>query len=86
MQLADAWWNFGELRKGEARDARMLRAGHWYQQVAAAPQVGLNKLKLEKRFQALIEVEQRHRLLQAKRMLRPSDRGGTNELWTDATP
>jgi len=57
LKLADAWWDLAQTRKGEEKDALMLRAGQWYK--AALPDVSssLEKVKAEKRLAEVAQIE-----------------------------
>ncbi len=47
-KLADAWWDLAETRKGDEKDAMLVRAAYWYKK--ALPGIGgLAKAKTDKR-------------------------------------
>jgi hypothetical protein len=82
--LADAWWQLAKSRKGKDRDALLVHAGHWYDQVLKT-QAGLAKLKIDQRLSELADVRERHRLSQAERTLHVEN-VKPDALWSDAAP
>lgn len=56
MKVADAWWDMGQLARGNEREGALWRAGVWYQEVAAGPQAAAQSAKLEKRQQGLAKL------------------------------
>lgn len=57
VALADAWWDLAQSRKGEERNAWLLRAGHWYKLAAAGTASAILKDKIAQRLPAIDRVE-----------------------------
>jgi formylglycine-generating enzyme required for sulfatase activity len=55
MKLADAWWELAEKAKGRERECLFLRAGYWYEEVAAGPEAGENSTKIDLRRKVLFK-------------------------------
>ena len=53
MKLADAWWDLAQKAHDQERDCMLVRAGYWYEEVAAGPEAGQYSTKLDLRRQAL---------------------------------
>jgi hypothetical protein len=50
LKLADAWWDLAANKAGELEpDALRLRAGYWYKQLPSEANIGLLRMKIEKR-------------------------------------
>ena len=49
VKLADAWYDLGQARSGEARDRMLARAGTWYERAKTMTAAGLMQLRIDKR-------------------------------------
>ena len=56
LQVADAWWDLGSGAQGADREALWLRAAYWYRQLAGEANVGLTRMKIQKRLAAVEEI------------------------------
>jgi hypothetical protein len=59
IRLADAWWELGKARNGEAGAVLLLRAGYWYDRARGKLSSGLDRLRAEKRLEESVEVRSR---------------------------
>jgi WD40 repeat protein len=57
VELADAWWEAAKSAVSDEKDAYQRRARHWYQ-AALTELSGLQKIKVEKRLEALADVDE----------------------------
>ncbi len=54
--LADAWWDVGEESRGADRDAFRARGGYWYSRALASGVTGLNRIRVEKRYEEVAKL------------------------------
>jgi hypothetical protein len=60
VELADAWWELGEARRGEAKRPLMLHAGTWYQAALPEAQMSVLNAKIQTRLKAIAELGEAH--------------------------
>jgi formylglycine-generating enzyme required for sulfatase activity len=53
MKLADRWWDRAEKASGRERECMLVRAGYWYEEVAAGPEAAQYSSTLDLRRRAL---------------------------------
>jgi hypothetical protein len=57
VNLADAWWDLGQLRRGPQRTQLLRHAAAWYEKAHEAVQGGLLRTKIEKRLDEIADLE-----------------------------
>jgi formylglycine-generating enzyme required for sulfatase activity/cytoskeletal protein RodZ len=57
VNLADAWWDLGQSRRGPQRAQFLLHAGSWYEKAEASVTSGLLKSKIDKRLGEIATIE-----------------------------
>ncbi len=56
VKLGDTWWNLAEGKKDNDKEVMMRRAGFWYEKAQSGPNIGLTKVKIEKRLAEIAKI------------------------------
>ncbi len=79
LARGDAWWDAAAEQTDDARLVALRRAGHWYRHADAAALSALRRLQIEKRLEAIAQIEQS--LAARRAALRPPPSTSSGGAW-----